>query len=102
MENSIILHSTPLKEFRDIIGSIVEEKLQQFKPEPPQTNSTGEYLTRKEVCDLLRISLSTLHYYTKDGTLQGYRIGGRILYKSAEVQNAVQEIQSTKYKHRGA
>jgi len=52
MEN-IILHSTPLKEFRDIIGSIVEEKLQQFKPaETPQTNSSSEYLTRKEVCDL--------------------------------------------------
>ncbi len=96
---TIILHSTPLKDFRDIIGSIVEEKLLQFHPEPPQPNINSEYLTRAEVCDLLRISLSTLHYYTKDGTLQGYRIGGRILYKSAEVQNAIQEIQSTKYKH---
>ncbi|MCX6246338.1 MAG: helix-turn-helix domain-containing protein [Bacteroidetes bacterium] len=99
MEN-IILHSTPLKEFRDIIGDIVTERLQQFKPaEPPQTNSNAEYLTRAEVCDLLRISLSTLHYYTKrDGILKGYRIGGRILYKSAEVQGAIHDIQSLKYK----
>jgi excisionase family DNA binding protein len=97
---TIILHSTPLKDFRDIIGSIVEEKLQQFRPaETPQTNANGEYLTRKEVCDLLKISLSTLHYYSKDGTLQSYRIGGRILYKSVEVQNSVQSILSTKYKH---
>jgi len=100
MEN-IILHSTPLKDFRDIIGSIVEEKLKQFKPaEPPQTSANSEYLTRKQVCDLLKISLSTLHYYTKDGTLRGYRIGGRILYKTVEVNNAVQEIQTLKYKHR--
>lgn len=99
MEN-VILYSIPPKEFRDIIGSIIEEKLQQFRPaEPPQTNTNGEYLTRKEVCDLLRISLSTLHYYTKDGTLKGYRIAGRILYRTVEVNNAVQEIQSTKYKH---
>lgn len=99
MEN-IILHSTPLKDFRDIIGSIVEEKLQQFRPvEPPQTSAKGEYLTRKEVCDLLRISLSTLHYYSKDGTLQSYRVGGRILYKSVEVQSSIQSIQSNKYKH---
>ena len=97
---TIILHSTPLKDFREIIGSIVEEKLLQFRPEPPQTNSNGEYLTRKQVCDLLKISLSTLHYYSKDGTLQSYRIGGRILYKGAEVQNAIQEIQSSKYKRR--
>jgi len=101
MEN-VIMYSIPPKDLRDLIGNILEEKLNQFHPEPRQTNENGEYLTRKEVCDLLRISLSTLHYYSKDGTLQSYRIGGRILYKTAEVENAVQEIQSTKYKHRGA
>jgi len=96
---TIILHSTPLKDFQDIIGTIVEEKLRQFKPEPSKTNAKSEYLTRTEVCKLLRISLSTLHYYSKDGTLQSYRIGGRILYKTAEVNNDVQEIQAFKYKH---
>ena len=100
MENSIILHSTPLKDFRDIIGNIVEEKLKQFKPETLQTNANSEYLTRREVCDLLKISLATLHYYSKDGILKGYRIGGRVLYKTAEVNSSVQEIQSLKYKHR--
>jgi excisionase family DNA binding protein len=100
MEN-IILHSTSLKDFRDIIGSIVEEKLKQFKPvEPQQTHADSEYLTRRDVCALLKISLSTLHYYTKDGTIKGYRIGGRILYKTDEVNDAVQEIQLHKYKHR--
>jgi excisionase family DNA binding protein len=99
-EDSIILSSIPQKEFCDLIGNIIEEKLKAFKPEPAQSNSNGEYLTRTEVCSLLRISLSTLHYYTKDGTLQGYRIGGRILYRADEVHNAIQEIQSLKYKHK--
>jgi excisionase family DNA binding protein len=99
MEN-VILYSIPPKDLRDLIGNVLEEKLQQFRPaEPQQTNTNGEYLTRKEVCNLLRISLSTLHYYTKDGTLQGYRIAGRILYRKVEVNNAVQSILSTKYKH---
>jgi len=99
MEN-IILHSTPLKDLQAIIGDIVEQKLQQFRASAsqPATQKDG-YMTRREVCDLLKISLATLHYYTKEGTVQGYRIGGRVLYKSAEVQAAVQEIQSTKYKH---
>ncbi len=99
MEKSILLHSTPLDEFRDIIGEIVEEKLKQFKPEPTQKDTTGEYLTRNEVCKLLKISLTTLHYYTTGGTIKGYRIRGRILYKTTDVNNSVQEIQTLKYKH---
>lgn len=99
MENIILSQYTP-QDFKTIIGEIVRDELQKIRPaEPQQTNANGEYLTRKEVCDLLKISLSTLHYYSKDGTLQSYRIGGRILYKSAEVQNSVQSILSTKYKH---
>ncbi len=99
MEKSILLHSTPLDEFRDIIGEIVAEKLKQFKPEPAQKDTTGEYLTRLEVCELLKISLTTLHTYTVEGTVRGYRIGGRILYKTDEVNDAVHEIQTLKYKH---
>lgn len=97
MEN-IILHSTSLTDFQAIIGQIVEDKLKLFKPEPPkQTN--GEYLNRRDVCKLLKISLATLHSYTKTGTLKGYRIGGRVLYRRDEITNSVTVIQSVKYKH---
>jgi len=101
MDNTVILHSTPLKDFQTIIGDIVEDKLRQFKPEPPQPTN-GEYGTRRDVCERLKISLATLHYYTKDGTLTGYRIGGRVLYKWAEVEQAVKQVESVKYKHRRA
>ncbi len=97
MEN-IILHSTPLKDFQVIIGEIVEAKLKQFKQEHP-TQAPGEYITRREVCKHLKISLATLHSYTKDGTLNGYRIGGRVLYRLAEVEQSIQAIQTAKYKH---
>ncbi len=100
MENPIFLHSTPIKELRQIFSDLLDEKLQQHKTEEPQQPGNNEFLTRRNVCDLLKISLATLHYYTKDGILQGYRIGGRVLYKSEEVKNAVQSIQSLKYKHR--
>jgi len=97
MEN-ILLHSTSLKDFQAIIGQVVEEKLKQFRPDPaPQ--ATGDYLTRREVCDLLKISFATLHYYTKDGTLKGYRIGGRVLYRRDEINDSIRVIQSVKYKH---
>ena len=97
MEN-IILHSTSLKEFQEIIGQIVEEKLKDFKPQPP-AKEPAEYGTRREVCARLHISLATLHYYTKDGILNGYKIGGRVLYRWAEVEQSVRQIQASKYKH---
>ena len=100
MEN-IILHSTSLKDFSDIIGQIVRDELRQFRPEPATpTKTENEYLTRRDVCERLKISFATLHYYTKDGTLKGYRIGGRVLYKSVEVENAVHEVATIKYKRR--
>ncbi len=98
MENTIILHSSTLKDLTAIFGQIVRDELKQFKPEQPQQNN-GEYITRREICDRLKISLATLHSYTKDGTLKGYRIGGRVLYKLVEVEQSVQAIQTTKFKH---
>jgi len=100
MDNTVILHSTSLKDFQTIIGDIVEEKLRQFKPEQPQTLKEG-YATRQDVCARLKISLATLHYYTKDGILQKYMIGGRVLYKWEEIEQAVKQIETVKYKHRG-
>ena len=96
--DTIILHSTSLKDLHAIIGEIIEEKLREFKPEH-QIQSTNEFITRREVCSRLKISLATLHSYTKDGILKGYRIGGRVLYRFEEVEAAVQAIQTTKYKH---
>lgn len=98
MEN-ILLHSTSLKDFQAIIGQVIEEKLKQFQPEPPKQTTGPEYLSRREVCELLKISLATLHGYTKDGTLKGYRIGGRVLYRRDEINDSIRVIQSVKYKH---
>lgn len=96
--DKIILHSTSLKDLQTIIGEILEEKLRQFKPEH-QIQPTNEYITRREVCSRLKISLATLHTYTKDGTLKGYKIGGRVLYLLTEVEQSIQAIQANKFKH---
>jgi excisionase family DNA binding protein len=50
-----------------------------------------KYLTRGEVANFLKISLPTLHRYTKDGVLKSYRIVGKIRYKLEEVENALKE-----------
>jgi len=97
MENTILLHSTPISDFKLIIGEIVREQLQNFKPEPPTEKPTG-LLTRREVAQKFRITLVTLDKYTKAGTLQSYKIGGQIRYKAAEIEKAFEQVKNAKYR----
>jgi len=96
MEN-IILHSTPISDFKLIIGEVIREQLQTVIPKP--TPEKPPYLlTRKDVAEKLRITLVTVDKYTKAGILQSYRIGGQIRYKANEVEKAFQAVKNAKYK----
>ena len=55
-------------------------------------NEEKSYLTRKEVSELLKISLPTLWRWTKDNKLQSYFIGSRILYQVDEVHNSLTKL----------
>jgi hypothetical protein len=52
------------------------------------------YLTRKEVATLLSVDLSSVHNMSVKGILQKYQISGRVLYKRAEVENAVVKLEN--------
>ena len=56
------------------------------------------YTTRKELTKKLRVSLTTIDKLTKEGRLKAYRIGGRIRYKSREVENAMEAIKDATYR----
>lgn len=62
------------------IKALVAEINKQLNP--PKVD---KYLTREEVASLLKISLPTLHDWTKKGFLQSYRIGNALRYKEEEV-----------------
>jgi len=82
----------------NIEALLLEMKHREPAPELPTPNF---YLTRKEVAEKLRISLVTVDKYTKEGTLQSYRIGGQIRYKANEVEKAFEAVKNAKYKRRG-
>ncbi len=65
-----------------IIPELKEELSKEFQPKQPT-----EYLTRTEVCKLLKIDLSTLHRWTKSGKLIAYGIGNRVYYKRSEIES---------------
>lgn len=69
------------------VKSQLQDLKKHFEPKTPT-----EYLTRKEVASLLKIDLSSVHNWSKKGTLISYQIGGRVYYKRNEIDNAIVKL----------
>lgn len=57
-----------------------------------QTEKANDLMTRKEVCDLLRINFSTLWKHTKSGKLKSFGLGNRVFYSREQVLQAVKPL----------
>lgn len=94
MQNSILLENISSEELFSKLRELISEELaKRLQPEIPQV-----YMTKKEACEKLRLSLPTLGRLTTDGTLKGYRVGRRVLYRADEVEQALSVIHTLKYK----
>lgn len=73
------------------LAKAIVEKLQNlYIPIPDRSIViTEEYLTKKQLKDLLKISYPTIDTWTKQGILKVYRIGTRKRYKKSEVEAAL-------------
>lgn len=98
METSIILHSTPANELKALISDAVSEQLQQFFPKEKEPDN--RLRNRKETAEILGVSLPTLHEWTKNGTIQGTRIGSRVRYRMSDIEAALKDIHNVKCKRR--
>jgi len=58
-----------------------------FEPKQPKT-----YLSRLEVSKMLNVSLVTLNKWNKNGKLKAVGIGGRVLYRQEDIDNAIVEL----------
>jgi excisionase family DNA binding protein len=94
----IILVGTHLNDLLDRIEQIIDKRLSSLSP---QQKEKSEYLTRKETAGILKITLPTLHDWTKEGWLQSYKIGNRVLYKKQEIEESVREVLFHKHKKGG-
>ncbi len=79
------LASNILKDVRTELKEIVLNFQPQKQP---------EYLTRKEVAKILKVSLVTLSDWNKKGVLKPYRLGNLIRYKREELDQALISINS--------
>lgn len=71
----------------DTLENRLTQLQETVKPQPKTV-----LLTRKQVAEMLGISLPTLHAWGKSDILNPFRIGNKIRYKENEVLEALQNI----------
>lgn len=79
------------EQFQEMILTGVKSELEKLKSEF-QPKQPTEFLTRKQVKELLDVDMSTVFNWTKRGKLQAYGIAGRVYYKRSEVEQVLKPI----------
>lgn len=77
--------------------SNIETLLLDIKHKPKEEEKS-ENLTVKEVAEILKVSEQTVHNYIKKGVLVAQKVGRILLIKRADLDNALTEVKSLKYK----
>lgn len=95
METKTFFSPISITEIESLIKNAVAEILDRQGEKPIAVN--GELITREETAELLRVSLPTLHNWTKSGLLQSYKIASRVRYKREEVMRIFQNGELKRY-----
>lgn len=88
MKNRILVYEVDPEEFKKEILDGVERLLTEFSknftPKEPVV-----WLSRKDLSELLGISLPTIHQWGKQGILKPYKIGNRVRYKQTDIERTL-------------
>jgi excisionase family DNA binding protein len=97
MENQVLIQKTTLPELQEMIGTVLEQYLQ---PAIIGEAKLTTILTRRDAAKMLGVSLPTLHFWTKEGIVKGTRIGSRVRYRLPDLEAALIDIETLKYKRK--
>jgi hypothetical protein len=84
--NSTLLHQTTPEGLVELMLISFRAELQSFRNELAPAPA-DDLLTKKQVCELLQITLTTLWRWEKNGKIETYGIGKNRYYKKAEILN---------------
>jgi len=86
----------PLGVLKDIAWEMVQKE--NDRPKIVTYDKLPVLLTRNETATLLRVSLQTLHIWTKEGRIQAERLGKKqIRYRKENVEKFIREIRTVKF-----
>ena len=96
MENNktILLHNITPEELKDMIISDLKVEIEKILLKTNRPN----YYSVQEVSKLLGVSNLTVYNYIKKGFLPATKIRRKIQIKRVDVENALREVKSLKYK----
>lgn len=68
------------------------EILESFRREFLKGSNDDEYLTRKDVARMLKVSVSTIDNWLRKGKLLKHIIEGKVYLKKSEVEKAISKV----------
>lgn len=80
------------EQFEEAITKAIKSQLDSFKKEINPQQPKEEYLSRKEVAEIFKIELSTLHNWCKKGKLKPYGIGNRVYFLRSDIEKALKPL----------
>ncbi len=90
MQNSTTLFQSSPEGLVDLLMIAIREELKQFKVEAPEP--TDELLTKKQVCEYLNVTPTTIWRWHKLGKIETYGIGKNRYYKKSEITNLLTKL----------
>ena len=89
MQSSILIQITP-EQLTELINSSIKTHLSEALA--PLSHTQTALLSKKEVTQLLGITLNTLDVHIKKGTIPAYGLGSRLMFKKDEVLASLTKI----------
>lgn len=81
----IFIENLSVEVLEKLIETSVKRALEENYSPTISPSQTEKLLTRKEACEILKISGPTLSYYTNAGTIPYHKVGSRVRYKRSEI-----------------
>lgn len=90
MPNEIYLNGLTTDQLSEMIRETVRDEMLNLKP--PKAKPENKFLTRKETARRLKVSLVTLTDWVNRGRIKAHKIGGRVLFRESDVDDALSQI----------
>lgn len=91
METNMLIQISP-EQLSEIIISGIREELQKFQSVSGEKSNNKDLMTRKEVCDYLQCSQTSLWDWTRKGKIIATKVGKKkVLYRKKDVDTFLNE-----------
>ena len=92
MQQIAITQLSP-EDLKTLFKELLEQEISPLK-DASAKKLVDPLFSREETSERLKIDLSTLHRWTRQGKISAHAIGARIYYKESSIQDALVKIES--------